>query len=402
MSLAALNRRVFFVLSRLMLLLTSVCVMLMLATVFFSAFPQYLPADARTPDQNRRIYANTSNQFVIDTEEGDLLRLMGGKIRPIEANEVYAEFDWVADRNGFRVPAMTSDAYPIVALGDSFTAGSVVATPWTDYLASELETPVFNLSFSGYGTRHQAQTFADYRPNDPDWVLIAYFEGNDLREVKPEPVYLGIHLQILSNYVSHLVNQPSSTAGTGNANDGVGTERLYPVSVNVDAHEYPLVFYEPYLWMTNVSEETLRASQNLQEFEGQLERIIELADDACVALIYLPTKGHVFWPFVEPQDQDRILDDMRVMRLQGGWLEPGPLTPTSPEDFLSRLDNQKNVVESIVTSSDVLFLDLTPELRAAAMQGSQVFYTYDTHWDDSGHQAASRVIADFIRAQNGC
>jgi hypothetical protein len=391
------NQRVFKVISRITVFLSSVCLILLALTAFLSAFPRYLPIELRTADDNRQIFANRSRTISVKTKSGDILHWMSERIRPVEENEILAEVLYETDSNGFRIPAMVSEAYPIVALDDSFTEAQITPTPWTDYLASELATPVLNLGISGYGTRHQADALANFGPDDPDWVLIAFFEGNDLRDLEYNAQPLGLRTDILSDYIIHMVGESRRNSATESDN------RIYPVIVRVGDFEYPLVFYEPLLWMLNAPEDAYRASRNLDEFQNALLRISNLADDACVALIYMPTKAHVFLPFTNAEDQSLIVEMSHTIQPGGGgWLTLVPEASPSPEVLLSRLDNQKNVIQDIATAQGIPFFDLTPEFRAAAMDGHQLYYTYDTHLDDSGQSVAGHAIADFLRTQEDC
>ena len=73
--------------------------------------------------------------------------------------------DW--DENGFRVPAMTADTYPIAVFGDSYTEGFNVARPWADGLANNLDVPVYNYGYRGYGPQEVATTATEFANAEP-------------------------------------------------------------------------------------------------------------------------------------------------------------------------------------------------------------------------------------------
>ncbi len=90
-----------------------------------------------------------SNRYVFTEYDGDTFRHQPGQVRPPAENRVLEDLYRQSDANGFRLPAMTADFYPIIAIGDSFTDGGQI--PWVDVLASRLNIPVQNLGWSGFG-----------------------------------------------------------------------------------------------------------------------------------------------------------------------------------------------------------------------------------------------------------
>jgi len=39
-------------------------------------------------------------------------------------------------------------------------------------------------------------------------------------------------------------------------------------------------------------------------------------------------------------------------------------------------------------------LDLTPHFRAEAASGAELYYPFDTHWNQNGHNLAAQAIAN--------
>ena len=69
---------------------------------------------------------------------------------PIITNKLKPNKEFGHDKNGFKNEKML-DSYKVVALGDSHTYGGLRKTPWTQYLAKELGTMVYNMGVAGYG-----------------------------------------------------------------------------------------------------------------------------------------------------------------------------------------------------------------------------------------------------------
>ncbi|NJL92514.1 MAG: hypothetical protein HC915_01720 [Anaerolineae bacterium] len=120
-------------------------------------------------------------RYIFRTYDGDTFHHQPGAVRPPAENIVLEDHLRYYDDDGFREPAMRADHYPVIALGDSYTEGGEV--PWVDVLAEELDTPVRNLGWRGYGPLEMAAVMEQYGQGDHEWVLIGFFEGNDLGNV---------------------------------------------------------------------------------------------------------------------------------------------------------------------------------------------------------------------------
>jgi hypothetical protein len=49
-----------------------------------------------------------------------------------------------------------------------------------------------------------------------------------------------------------------------------------------------------------------------------------------------------------------------------------------------------------------LFIDLLPAFEEAVARGDLLYYPYDTHWNQAGHNLAAQVIAEALRGEPGC
>jgi hypothetical protein len=98
-----------------------------------------------------------------------------------DQDKVIAHVHMITDADGFRNSLPEKAAYDIVALGDSFTRASGVATPWTQKLAEYSGSDVLNLGEVGFGPQDELKVLRQYGlSKHPKWVVLAYFEGNDL------------------------------------------------------------------------------------------------------------------------------------------------------------------------------------------------------------------------------
>lgn len=53
-------------------------------------------------------------------------------------------------------------------------------------------------------------------------------------------------------------------------------------------------------------------------------------------------------------------------------------------------------LSSLVAALQIPVVDLTPELRARAAQGVQLYHTIDGHWNEAGHRAAAEVLSGVV------
>lgn len=356
-----------------------------------AAFPQLLPqANERQRNQTMHVSYYLS--------DGDLFYHQPGEVKPPPEDVLLSEHVVNWDGDGFRVPAMTTDSYPIITLGDSFTEGWMVPSPWPDVLATELNTPVRNLSYRGYGPIEERKVMEEYGEGQHQWVIVAFFEGNDLQNIATSltdadnPNLTSIVRDALQPERPKIVESP----------DG---NYKYPLALYIGSDFYEQAFYEFYLWVLNADKSTYDDSRNLREFVGILGDIKEMAGDACVGVVYLPSKEHIYFPYAEPFGRRWVLEQgVETFLDEEGWLS-GNLEAPAPVEFdqvLSRLDNMRDSVGEAVTVADWHFIDLTPAFQDAAAQSQMLYLTYDTHWNQAGQTLAGQVVAQYLQTQTNC
>src|SRR3990172_945541 len=165
-----------------LLMLGGVGAALVLTLIVLTLFPNLLP-DALKPLRYDRAEASTTLEVQFRVGDGDTFAWMPGSVRPPEDNAVLAAFTLAWDADGWRVPHMLAEHYPIVAFGDSFTEGANVAAPWPDRLAEVLDVPVRNYGYRGYGPLESALAAEHFAGHDRrTWLLYGFFSGNDLWE----------------------------------------------------------------------------------------------------------------------------------------------------------------------------------------------------------------------------
>ena len=154
-----------------------------LAEMLMRALPNLVPAEVRVNPPARRVNAFVDETYALRQSDGDLFYHMRGKIVPLlpDEDQVVAQVHIITDANGFRNSPPEKTTYDIVALGDSFTRGSGVEFSWPQKLAESTGMDVLNLGDVGFGPQDELKVLQQYGLNkQPQWVILAYFEGNDL------------------------------------------------------------------------------------------------------------------------------------------------------------------------------------------------------------------------------
>jgi len=150
-------------------------------------------------------------RFIFTDYNGDNFAHQQGLVRPPATNRVLEDVTIFRDEDGFRRPAITADSYPIIAIGDSFTDGG--QTPWIDYLAGALNMPVRNLGWRGFGPLEYVQIMRDYGDDGHEWILIAFFEGNDLGNIATSQEALKTREMLTSSATAAPPDAPAEAFG---------------------------------------------------------------------------------------------------------------------------------------------------------------------------------------------
>lgn len=358
-------------------------------------FPDLIPKEWRDPLDQREANASLHVEFTEDL--GDIFSAQPGSIRPPENPVLLAEFDVHWDEDGFRVPAMKADNYPIIALGDSYTEARNVEAPWTDILAKELNIPVRNLGYPGYGPIEYQSIMEDYGRGDRTWVLIGFFEGNDLQNIKTSVERPDGILQIGAAARQEIEDLQRAEDPREDGN------YPYPIPVIMGSSYYEVAFFEPYFWQLNAEVDTYLESKNMEYFEDILTDIQDNSGSACVAIVYMPNKGHILWRNIEPSMQEQLFQNTATFKTldEDGWL-----TDTASEgtvdDYINRLDNQRDAIQIVAQELGIQFIDLTPAFVEEVLAESLTYYRYDTHWNQAGHTIAGQTVAEYIANHPNC
>ncbi|MCA9969461.1 MAG: hypothetical protein KC425_04550 [Anaerolineales bacterium] len=299
------------------------------------------------------------------------------------------------------------DAYDIIVTGDSFVTRSAPQT-WIELLAAQTGQRILTLGASSWSPMNEVEAVKQFGlDKQPKWVILLYFEGNDLLNVqqylqkqasgldwreydlRQVPWYRRLVVYHLLRY--YLGGQPDETAEP--------PRYRYPVTINTEAGQLPTVFKDSHLLPLSADYNTLAASR---EFAHISAALLEVRDAVVAAngrflLVYVPSKEHVTWSRIwDPADVNNVLERTVTVSLdEAGWLqwESGYLDYNT---FSSNIEAQARLLGDFAAANDIALLDLTPALWEQTIATGELYHYADPHWNQAGNQLVADLIAAWI------
>ncbi len=279
------------------------------------------------------------------------------------------------DQKGFRNERDLTTA-DVVVLGDSYIEAPLVAEPelMTSVLARLNDCVVANIALAGWGPgeelaalkrigvplRPRLAVWTFFEGNDPEnlWNYQAWVERGRPRRGRPE------RWSFARGVTAALLGLLQETEQNPNVSRHVALFRTRA------GDEVPVYFLAP-----------PRADLD-EEFFDPFRQVIEEAHavtrelDAKLVFMFVPRKFRVYRETIEVPPRISRLRQWCVVDL------PGQL---------------RTVVKSV--SPDIVFLDLTPALAAAATEGEMVYFPDDTHWSAAGHRVVAEALTAVLHTQ---
>lgn len=384
---------------RALLMLAGVGFALIVLIVVLKLFPNLV----RATNPEQRTAAGTTIQIQFRPMDGDLFAALPGKIRPPENNEPMTDFSLTWDADSFRVPAQPAETYPIAVFGDSFTEGYNVPLPYPDKLAELLNTPVRNYGYRGYGPRETAAAMHDFAGREPrQWVLYGFFAGNELGDVTRSAVADERSPLAMLGFLAEQSAEQVATQSAINASEHYD----FPMPVIIGGSYYDMAFLTYYLFRQLAPPEGFAASRTFQLFEEALDKMTASAPDACKALIFIPTKEQLYYPYIYPTERQYLRQNAYIPVIDSSGLlqiEPTPLAEADEPDMIAHLTDQRDAIKALIESQPGWhFIDLLPTFQSHVDTGELLYYPYDSHWNQAGHDLAAQIIADQMNTITEC
>jgi len=391
------------VIGNVVLALLGMMIALGFVEILMRTFPNWIPSEVRVNPPARRVRALIDETYDLNQSEGDLYYLMRGNIVPLapEQDQVVAHIHMITDAYGFRNSPTDKATYDIVALGDSFTKASGVATPWPQNLAEYSGSTVLNLGDVGFGPQDELKVLRQYGlKKQPQWVIMAYFEGNDLYDAAAYEQANPFILFRFGRYVLDRSVEARQEKKLGITNAALVSNYPYPITMTINHKELNMAFFSYYISWLSLREETMAASQNYRLVGETILQVRELSEKAGAhfLLVYLPSKSHVYLPYLnDPETIALVFADVPALELDDAGFIQFTNEPATPELTRQHMDDQAHLLADFAAEQDISFLDLTSAFQKAAGAGAELYYPFDTHWNQFGHDLAAETINKYIQ-----
>jgi len=246
-------------------------------------------------------------------------------------------------------------------------------------------------------------------PRDPQFVVLAYFEGNDLyscyQPASPTGRRWGDTLVLpdLFGGVREMVRFVEHQAGpTSELTYDIAT----PFERTFAGQEVTLTFSPAYAATLLLDKTTITTSENYRIASTSLERINQLTLDAGAqfVLVYIPERTHVYWPLIRQDDAllEQLNRDMVYRwdeRLGCLALVHGREIPEL-DAFRAALDTtvdqQRALLHDFAADQGIRFLDMTPVLQELAAGGAVLADPLETHYNDRVNGVLAEQIAAYL------
>jgi hypothetical protein len=397
------KRAILPVLGNVVLVLLGLLIALGSVEMLMRAFPNWVPLEVRVNPPVRRVKAFVDETYYLRQSDGDLHYYMRGSIVPLspDQDQVVAHVHMITDAHGFRNSPPEKATYGIVALGDSFTRASGVASPWPQKLAEYTGSDVLNLGEVGFGPQDELKVLRQYGlKKQPQWVILAYFEGNDLYDAASYEQATPFILFRFGRYILGRSVEAWQERRSDTTSAEVSSNYLYPITMRINHKELEMVFFSSYISWLSLSREAIAASQNYRLVGETILQMQELSEAAGAnfLLVYVPSKSHVYLPYLDdPETAARVFTDVPAIELDDTGLLRFTKNTTTQELVRQHMDDQATLLAEFAAEHNMHFLDLTSAFQKEAGSGVQLYYTFDTHWNQLGHDLAAGTIDEYIK-----
>lgn len=303
------------------------------------------------------------------------------------------------------------ESYDIVIAGDSFTIRTAPQT-WMELLAQMTGQQVLTLGAPSWSALNEVEAVKLYGlDKNPDWVIIMFFEGNDLinaaqylerkdsglswKEFDLQGVPLTRRLltpHLLRTFWRQLFPPPA-----------VAPESYrYPVTASTEAGEIETVLKDVHLLPLSADYETLARSDEFKATAGALRELHELlvAQNGRLLLVYIPSKEHVLWSRIwDPVDVNNILARTVTVTLSEGdhgRLQYGTQY-LSYEAFNANHNAQEQLMADFAAEAGIDFLNLTPIFWQESIARGELYHYADPHWNQAGNELAAQAIFRYLQ-----
>lgn len=303
--------------------------------------------------------------------------------------------------------------YDIVVTGDSFTVRTSPQT-WIEILAEQSDSSILTLGAQSWGTLNQEKAIQLFGlDKQPKWVILLYFEGNDLLNVQQylERKESGLDWRAYdyqgTSFFRRLLT-PHLLRFFGNRmmadDEQPGKTYIYPMKASTEVGEIDVVFKDIHLLPISADYETLANSDEFEAVQQALLNIDQMVrnQNGRFLVVYVPSKEHVLWSRIwDPQDVNNILARTSTVTLSEGTsgrlqFEPQYL---SFAEFNENHRAQEQLLSDFTTENNIEFLNLTPIFWNESIENGEFYHFADVHWNQAGNQLAADAIWQYMQKE---
>ncbi|HEX2621190.1 MAG TPA: hypothetical protein VHL11_13610, partial [Phototrophicaceae bacterium] len=182
----------------------------------------------------------------------------------------------------------------------------------------------------------------------------------------------------------------------------------FPMPVIIGGSYYDLAFLWYYWWWELVPPgDAFANSRNFQVVNESLDTIAgSVPDQTCKALVFIPTKEMLYYRYIYDTERLWVRQNGNQLALADDGtiaIIPAPIADADEPQFMDNLYGQRNAIQKLVEAKPGWhFIDLTPAFEAKVGDGQLLYYPYDSHWNQAGHDLAAATIAETLQQVDGC
>ncbi len=392
-------------LGNLSLVIIGIVLAIGLVEMIFRIQPNLVPAVIDVNPPVRRVNGFVDISYDIKHSDGDLWYWLQGTIQPLspDQDKVLDHVRFVTDANGFPNSPSDNMTYDIVTIGDSFTEGRTVANPWPRRVAEQMNSSTLNLGQAAFGPQEEVEVLKQYGlEKQPKWIIMAYFEGNDLHDAAAYERFPPlIVMRVGRHYFTRGIDKLNSLLQEDSDPPGLTTDVdfQYPITVSINGKTRDVAFFPFYISWLTVTHEEIEYSNNYRFATETILRARDLseASGAQFLLIYIPSKLHVYVESLSEETISQVLTNVQILQLNEAGFFDQKAQNITPEILRERIDDQATLLAEFATQHNINFLDLTTHYQDATKSGAELYYAFDTHWNQEGHDLAALLIAEHIQ-----
>ena len=285
---------------------------------------------------------------------------------PDPARKVSVRYDEYGFRN-----SSTPDEADLVVIGDSYIEGYLTseANLITTVLSALRTKPVINLGHSGYGPQQELLVLQRFGlPLKPKTIVWAFFEGNDFAEAEYYDKVVPSHSQsdFWQDFWFRSLTRNVAATMLRPARACVPNETIHASQAEfIDAENVrETVFFAP-------SELETPSDRTFHQVAATIAEAARLCRASNIRLVvaFIPEKF-------------RVYHDLPNVSL---------VTETSRRWRVSDIpDRMRRLLREL--DSSIEYIDLTPALKVASLNGQATYLPDDTHWTDHGNRVAAETI----------